>query len=145
MLLQEQMKHRITDEVKRTFNPELLNRIDELIVFKPLGMPQIMEIVDILLTDVARRLAERGISFDLSSRAKKFLAEKGFDPTFGARPLRRVIQKFVEDPLAEEILKGQFAGDCHVVIDRKEEEEKLSFKTAVTPEDRKDIQKSFKP
>jgi len=130
--------------VKRTFNPELLNRIDELIVFKPLGMPQIMDIVDILLTDVAKRLAERGISFELSPKAKKFLAETGYNPTFGARPLRRVIQKFVEDPLAEEILKGQFAGDCHVVIDRKEEEEKLSFKIAVTPEDRKDIQRSFR-
>jgi len=140
----EQMKQRITDEVKRTFNPELLNRIDELIVFKPLGMPQIMDIVDILLTDVAKRLAERGISFELSPKAKKFLAETGYNPTFGARPLRRVIQKFVEDPLAEEILKGQFAGDCHVVIDRKEEEEKLSFKIAVTPEDRKDIQRSFR-
>jgi ATP-dependent Clp protease ATP-binding subunit ClpC len=141
----EQMKERITDQVKKTFNPELLNRIDEIIVFKPLGMPQIMEIVDILLADVAKRLAERGISFELSPEAKKFLAETGYNPTFGARPLKRVIQKFLEDPLAEEILRGQFAGDCHVIIDKKEKEEVLSFKIVVTPEDRKDIQKSFKP
>lgn len=141
----EQMKQRITDEVKKTFNPELLNRIDEMIVFRPLGMPQIMEIVDILLTDVAKRLADRGISFELSKEAKKFLAEKGYNPTFGARPLKRVIQKFLEDPLAEEILKGQFAVDCHVVIDKKEGEETLSFKIVVSPEDRKDTQKSFKP
>jgi ATP-dependent Clp protease ATP-binding subunit ClpC len=141
----EQMKERIIDQVKKTFNPELLNRIDEIIVFKPLGMPQIMEIVDILLADVAKRLAERGISFELSPEAKKFLAEKGYNPTFGARPLKRVIQKFLEDPLAEEILRGQFAGDCHVIIDKKEKEETLSFKIVVTPEDRKNIQKSFKP
>ena len=86
-----------------------------------------MQIIDILLSDVAKRLADRGISFSLTLEAKKFLADKGYNPTFGARPLKRAIQKYLEDPLAEEILRGQFAGDCDVTVDRKEGEEKLSF------------------
>ncbi len=76
---------------------------------------------------MAKRLADKGISFDLTLEAKKFLADKGYNPTFGARPLKRAIQKFLEDPLAEEILRGQFAGDCDVTVDRKEGEDKLSF------------------
>jgi ATP-dependent Clp protease ATP-binding subunit ClpC len=127
----DQMKQKILDEVKRTFNPELLNRIDEIIIFRALGMKEIMEIVDILLGDVAKRLADKGISFELTSKAKEFLAEKGYNPTFGARPLKRAIQKYLEDPLAEEILRGQFAGDCHVTVDRKEGEDKLSFDIVV--------------
>ena len=127
----DQMKQKILDEVKRTFNPELLNRIDEIIIFRALGMKEIMEIIDILLGDVAKRLADKGISFELTLKAKEFLAEKGYNPTFGARPLKRAIQKYLEDPLAEEILRGQFAGDCHVTVDRKEGEDKLSFDIVV--------------
>ena len=127
----DRMKQKILDEVKRTFNPELLNRIDEIIIFRALGMKEIMEIIDILLGDVAKRLADKGISFELTSKAKEFLAEKGYNPTFGARPLKRAIQKYLEDPLAEEILRGQFAGDCHVTVDRKEGEDKLSFDMVV--------------
>jgi ATP-dependent Clp protease ATP-binding subunit ClpC len=127
----DQMKQKILDEVKRIFNPELLNRIDETIIFRALGISQIMEIIDILLGDVAKRLADKGISFELTSKAKEFLAEKGYNPTFGARPLKRAIQKHLEDPLAEEILRGQFAGDCHVTVDRKEGEDKLFFEIVV--------------
>ncbi|MCJ7508087.1 MAG: ATP-dependent Clp protease ATP-binding subunit [candidate division Zixibacteria bacterium] len=122
----EQMKQKITDELQKTFNPELLNRIDETIIFHPLGMDDIIQIIDILSIDVAKRLADKGISFTLTKDAKKFLAEKGYDPTFGARPLKRAIQKYLEDPLAEEILSGQFAGDCNVLIDKKDEDS-LSF------------------
>ena len=121
------MKDKIMDEVKRTFNPELLNRIDEIIVFKALGIKEIMEIINILLSDVAKRLADKGISFELTDSAKEFLAKKGYNPIFGARPLKRAIQKYLEDPLAEEILRGQFACDCHVLIDRKQNEDKLFF------------------
>jgi ATP-dependent Clp protease ATP-binding subunit ClpC len=127
----DQMKQKILDEVKRIFNPELLNRIDETIIFRALGISQIKEIIDILLGDVAKRLADKGISFELTSKAKEFLAEKGYNPTFGARPLKRAIQKYLEDPLAEEILRGQFAGDCHVTVDRKEGEDKLSFEIVI--------------
>jgi ATP-dependent Clp protease ATP-binding subunit ClpC len=123
----EQMKQKLLEETRRTFNPEFLNRIDEIIVFHGLGMNEVLQIIDILLSDVARRLKEKGITFELTQRAKEFLAEKGFNPTFGARPLKRTIQKLVEDPLAEEILKGQTSGECEVIVDKKEGEEKLTF------------------
>jgi ATP-dependent Clp protease ATP-binding subunit ClpC len=123
----EQMKQKLLEETRRAFNPEFLNRIDEIIVFHALGMKEVLEIIDILLSDVSRRLKEKGITFELTRPAKEFLAEKGFNPTFGARPLKRTIQKNVEDPLAEEILKGQFSGECEVTVDRKEGEQKLSF------------------
>jgi ATP-dependent Clp protease ATP-binding subunit ClpC len=137
----EQMKHKITDELKRTFNPELLNRIDEVIIFKPLGMEQIMQIIDILLKDVSKRLFEKGISFELTDKAKEFLAVKGYNPTFGARPLKRAIQKYLEDPLAEEILKGQFKRDCQVLVDRGGDDS-LSFSIRVREEG--EIKKSLK-
>jgi len=127
----ENMKKKVTAEIKKLFNPELLNRIDETIVFHQLGIPEILKIVDLLLGDVARRLAERGISFTLTEAARQFLAHKGYDPSLGARPLRRAIQKHLEDPLAEEILRGQFAGDCNVVIDHQEGVEELSFNISV--------------
>jgi ATP-dependent Clp protease ATP-binding subunit ClpC len=123
----EQMKQKLLEETRKTFNPEFLNRIDETIVFHALGMKEVLQIIDILLFDVYRRLKEKGVTFELTSPAKKFLAEKGYSAAFGARPLRRAIQKHVEDPLAEEILKGQFSGGCEVTIDRKEGEKKLRF------------------
>jgi ATP-dependent Clp protease ATP-binding subunit ClpC len=132
----EQMKIKITEELKKTFNPELLNRIDETIIFHPLEKSHILQIIDILLGDVAKRLADKGISFSLTQIAKDFLADKGFNPTFGARPLKRAIQKYLEDPLAEEILKGQFAGDCDVTIDRKPEEDKLCYIITVGDKDK---------
>jgi len=123
----EQMKQKLLEETRKTFNPEFLNRIDETVVFHPLGMKEVLQIIDILLSDVSKRLEEKGVTFELTPRAKEFLAEKGYSPAFGARPLRRTIQKQVEDPLAEEILKGQFSGGCEVTVDRKEEKKKLSF------------------
>jgi len=123
----EQMKSKVTDELKRLFNPELLNRIDETVVFHSLGKPEILQIVDILTADVAKRVAEKSIAFALTDRAKEFLVEKGFDPVFGARPLRRAIQKHLEDPLAEELLRGQHTSDCDVSIDWPEGAEKLTF------------------
>lgn len=123
----EQMKQKLLEETRKTFNPEFLNRIDETIVFHALGMKEVLQIIDILLFDVSKRLEEKGVTFELTSQAKEFLAEKGYSAAFGARPLRRAIQKHVEDPLAEEILKGQFSGGCEVTIDRKEGEEKLRF------------------
>jgi len=123
------MKKRVLDELKRIFNPELLNRIDETIIFHSLTKDHIREIIDIRLIEVSQRLAEKGISFHLTQAAKEYLADKGYDKTFGARPLNRAIQKFLEDPLAEEILRGQYAGDCEVEIDFKEGGQ-LTFKTS---------------
>ncbi|MBI5867249.1 MAG: ATP-dependent Clp protease ATP-binding subunit [candidate division Zixibacteria bacterium] len=123
----QHMKGKVTAELKKIFNPELLNRIDETIIFHALNIDHIKTIVDILLQDVAKRLAERGISFHLNDSGRNFLAEKGYDPSLGARPLRRAIQRYLEDPLAEEILMGQFAGDCQVVIDADPDGDKLKF------------------
>jgi ATP-dependent Clp protease ATP-binding subunit ClpC len=124
----EYMKKRVTDELKRIFNPELLNRLDEVIIFHPLGVPQCELIVDILMADVKKRLTERGVTFTLHSDARSFLAEKGFDPQFGARPLRRAIQKYMEDPLAEEILKGkQGSSNVDVQISVDKDRDQLKF------------------
>jgi len=123
----EDMKKRITDEVKKLFNPELLNRIDETVIFKALDIDHIKEIIDILLVDLAKRLAEKGISFNLTRDGKDWLAKKGYEPQFGARPLKRALQKYLEDPLAEEILRGHYAGDCDLEISVNEQEDCLKF------------------
>ena len=124
----ESMKNRIMDEVKRIFNPELINRIDETIVFHPLTRDHILEIVDILLKDVEDRLKDKGIRVNLIESGRNFLADKGYDPNFGARPLKRAIQRYMEDPLAEEILKGDYMSGCNVEIFHNDGEDKLSFK-----------------
>ncbi|UCE24728.1 MAG: ATP-dependent Clp protease ATP-binding subunit [Candidatus Zixiibacteriota bacterium] len=121
----ETMKKRILEELKKLFNPELLNRIDETIIFHALDRGHIKEIIEILVTDIAKRMAEKGISFKLTEEAKDFLTEKGFEPAYGARPLKRALQKYLEDPLAEEILRGQYAGDCDLIIGASDE--KLIF------------------
>ncbi|KAA3635980.1 MAG: ATP-dependent Clp protease ATP-binding subunit [Calditrichaeota bacterium] len=110
------MTKKVMDELKKAFNPELLNRIDETIVFHSLTREHIKEIIEILVADIATRLAEKGISFNLTEEAKNFLSEKGFQPEYGARPLKRALQKYLEDPLAEEILRGQYAGDIDLII-----------------------------
>jgi len=119
------MKKKVTEELKKLFNPELLNRIDETIIFRSLDIEHIKEIVDILVADVAKRLAEKGISFVLTDDGRNFLAKNGFEPMLGARPLKRAIQKYLEDPLAEELLRGQYAGDCNLSIGA--DDEKLTF------------------
>ena len=100
----ETMKSQLLDEVKRTFKPEFLNRIDEVIVFHPLTREDLVQIVELEIGYVRERLREQGITVDLDDSAKDFLVEKGFDPVYGARPLRRIIQRFLEDPLAEEVI-----------------------------------------
>jgi ATP-dependent Clp protease ATP-binding subunit ClpC len=142
----QQMRQKLLEETRKAFNPEFLNRIDETIVFHSLGLEEVMQIIDILLADVSNRLEDKGITFELTSRAKEFLAEKGFNPTFGARPLKRTIQKHVEDPLAEEILKGQFSGRCEVVVDRSKDQDKLSFQIKTVPQEEEETapEKSLK-
>jgi ATP-dependent Clp protease ATP-binding subunit ClpC len=104
----ENMKQTVEETMKRLFNPEFLNRIDEYVIFRTLKKEHMVEIIDLQLKDLTKRLTERGISLDLSKTAKEFLAEHGFDEKYGARPLRRTLQRFVEDPLAEEMLKGGY-------------------------------------
>ncbi|MCK5125262.1 MAG: ATP-dependent Clp protease ATP-binding subunit [candidate division Zixibacteria bacterium] len=121
------MEHKINEELKKMFNPELLNRIDESIIFRSLTLGDIKQIIDILLVDLANRLAEKGLSCNLTEEGKDWLANKGFEPAYGARPLKRAIQKYLEDPLSEEILRGQYAGDCELEITVNEEDDCLKF------------------
>ena len=102
--VEEHTKSVIQNALKRTFSPEFLNRVDDIVIFNSLTQDDIMKIIDISLKDLYLRLENMGYTLALNKKAKKFVAEKGFDPQFGARPLHRAIQKYVEDPLAEFIL-----------------------------------------
>jgi ATP-dependent Clp protease ATP-binding subunit ClpC len=116
-----QMRDKVLEEVKRTFNPEFLNRIEGTIVFHPLEKTHMMEIVEILLRELGERLSKRNIFLSISREARELLVEKGFDPRLGARPLRRTIQRMVEDPLAEELLKGNLNEAVSIAIGRAED------------------------
>ena len=101
------MREKILDEAKRTFRPEFLNRLDDVIVFRSLTKPDLIEILDLEINKVMERLIKnRNIALQLDEKAKDFLVGKGYDPQYGARPMRRAVERFLEDPLAEEILKG---------------------------------------
>jgi ATP-dependent Clp protease ATP-binding subunit ClpB len=116
------------EALRRTFRPEFLNRIDETVIFRSLKKEQIEKIVDIQLRDLQKRLADRKITIELTPEAKKTLAERGFDPVFGARPLKRTIQRMVENPLALEILAGKFKDGDHIVVDLSRDRETFSFR-----------------
>jgi ATP-dependent Clp protease ATP-binding subunit ClpC len=102
------MKESVMNELKKTFNPEFLNRIDESVMFHPLNMDHIKQIVDIMLRRLNQQMGERGITLEIDDSAKEWLATQGYDPAYGARPLRRAIQRHIEDPLSEEVLRGEF-------------------------------------
>ena len=115
--LYDQMKERVTQELRQHFRPELLNRIDEIIVFHALNQPQIKEIVDLLLQGTERQLAARKLHLEVTDAAKTLIAESGFDPLYGARPLRRTIQRMVENPISSGILRRQFTDGDTIVVD----------------------------
>jgi ATP-dependent Clp protease ATP-binding subunit ClpB len=108
------------DELRDRFRPEFLNRVDEIVEFKPLSRDQIAEIVDLQLARLRDRLAERGITLELTDAAKEALAEAGWDPAYGARPLKRAIQRFVENPLALRLLDGEFADGDTIRVDAED-------------------------
>ncbi len=118
----EKMKDILQKEVERHFRPEFLNRVDDTIVFQALTRENLQTIVDYELAKVFKRLIEHGLKLDLSERAKEFLIDKGFNPEFGARPLRRAIEHYIEDPLSEAVLAGKFSGKKLVKIDVQDEE-----------------------
>src|SRR5690554_4731629 len=118
----EAMKGKVTEELKRTFRPEFLNRVDEIVVFHALNKVHIGQIVEIMAKDLRQQLKEMDITLLITDEAKELLANKGFDPDFGARPLRRAIQRYIENPLAEEILKGTFGEGGTITVDAKEGE-----------------------
>jgi len=100
------MRGRILDEAKKFFRPEFLNRLDDIIVFRTLGKPELVQILELEVKKILERIARRNVPVHLDDKAKEFLIEKGFDPQYGARPMRRAVEKYLEDPLAEEILRG---------------------------------------
>lgn len=126
----EAMKSTIEDALKRVFNPEFLNRIDDTIIFHPLEKTHIMEIVQIQMRDLLKRVVAMGITIELTKQAKEFLAEKGFDPAFGARPLRRALQKYLEDPIAEELLKGKYGEGTRIRVKVNKKKDELRFSTS---------------
>jgi ATP-dependent Clp protease ATP-binding subunit ClpC len=112
-----QAKEQIEEGLKRTFRPEFLNRIDEIIIFHTLTLEHMEEIVDLQMKEIRERLEERGITVELTDAARKWLAQEGYDAAFGARPLRRTLQRYVESPLSKRILRGEFVSGDHVLAD----------------------------
>ena len=122
------MKSRLLDEVKKVFKPEFLNRVDDIIVFRPLTREDLEHIVELEIKEVESRLKDQKILIELNKEAKDFLIERGFDKIFGARPLKRTIQRFLEDPLAEEIIKGNYKNGAKVKVTGKADH--LEFTTS---------------
>ena len=113
----EGVRRVVTDALRQHFRPEFLNRVDEIIFFHPLGKEHMKQIIDIQLRGLMKRLEDRKIHVELTERAKDFLVQEGYDPIYGARPLKRTIQRRVLDPLALRVLEGEFTEGDHVVID----------------------------
>ena len=128
----ERMKEKVLDEVKRFFRPEFMNRVDGQIVFHALNKEHIIQIVDLMLNDVRKPMLEKGLSLEVTQEAKEFLADKGFDPKFGARPLRRVIQQEIEDRLSEEVLAGKYQPGDTVRVDLRDGELEVSAQEVAT-------------
>jgi ATP-dependent Clp protease ATP-binding subunit ClpC len=122
-----QSHEKIEKALKQTFRPEFLNRIDEIITFSPLSVEDMVKIVDLQMKDIRERLLERGLQVELAAAARRWLAEQGYDPNFGARPLKRALQKFVESPLSVRLLEGEFAEGDTVSVDVAENGEEIQF------------------
>ncbi|MCB1087070.1 MAG: ATP-dependent Clp protease ATP-binding subunit, partial [Verrucomicrobiae bacterium] len=119
----EGMKGKILEQAKQVFKPEFLNRLDEKIVFHMLDKPDLIRIVDLEIDTVLKRLAEKDIILELDQTAKEFLIDKGYDPNYGARPMRRAVEKHLEDPLAEKLLRGDVRRHDTVQVTRHQEGE----------------------
>jgi ATP-dependent Clp protease ATP-binding subunit ClpC len=124
---ERESKDKIEKALKGAFRPEFLNRIDEIIMFSPLSLADMEKIVDLQLKEVQERLIEHNITVQLSTQARSWLAKEGYDPAFGARPLRRALQKHVESPLSVKLLAGEFPGGATVLVDVDEKKNALTF------------------
>jgi ATP-dependent Clp protease ATP-binding subunit ClpC len=136
----ERMEKMVREEVKKAFNPEFLNRLDDLVVFRALEKRDMGRIVDILVQELESRLGPRDIKVQISESVRDLIVEKGFDPQLGARPLRRAIQKLIEDPLAEEILRGKITDNSSLKVGRKGDQ--LTFTSGPTKTGKKDEKES---
>jgi ATP-dependent Clp protease ATP-binding subunit ClpC len=124
----ERMAEKVKEEIGKVFNPEFLNRLDDVIVFHPLTRTHIAQIVTILLREVQKRLSEEELTLKLTPAASDFLVDHGYDEHYGARPLKRAVQKYVEDPLSEKILVGEFARGDEIEVDVAPDKERLAFR-----------------
>ncbi len=124
----ERISEKVKEEINKVFNPEFLNRLDDVIVFHPLSREHIAQIVVVLLRDVQKRLGEEELTLRLTPAASDFLVNRGYDEHYGARPLKRAIQKYVEDPLSEKILVGEFAKGDEIEVDVAPDKERLAFR-----------------
>jgi ATP-dependent Clp protease ATP-binding subunit ClpC len=113
----EQIRRRTQSALKETFRPEFINRVDEIVIFNSLTIEDVERIVDLQMREIQGRLLEHGLDVTLTDATKHWLAEQGYDPQFGARPLRRVIQRYVESPLSVELLRGRFGGEAKIVVE----------------------------
>ncbi|PYQ48799.1 MAG: ATP-dependent chaperone ClpB [Acidobacteria bacterium] len=130
----QDLRDKLMEALRATFRPEFLNRIDEIVTFRALAREDIEQIVEIQMRDLRQRLAERKIAVDLTPEARKTLAERGYDPVFGARPLKRAIQRMIENPLALEVLAGKFREGEHIIVDTKDRETFTFRKEAAVPQ-----------
>jgi ATP-dependent Clp protease ATP-binding subunit ClpC len=124
----ERMAEKVKEEINKTFNPEFLNRLDDVIVFHPLTREHIAQIVSILLRDVQKRVADEELTLRLTQPASDFLVDHGYDEHYGARPLKRAIQRYVEDPLSEKILVGDFTRGDEIEVDLAPDKQRLAFR-----------------
>jgi ATP-dependent Clp protease ATP-binding subunit ClpC len=113
----DRMKGKVTEELKKHFKPEFLNRVDETIIFPQLTPNELLQIVDLFIAKLGRRLEEREMTIEVTDAAKQHLIKIGFDPALGARPLRRAVQREIEDKLSEQIMRGELSNGSHIVVD----------------------------
>jgi ATP-dependent Clp protease ATP-binding subunit ClpC len=125
----DDMKKKVTAEIQKQFRPEFLNRLDDIIVFHELGEDQLRKIVDLMIKELETRLGERKMNIELTEKATSWLSEKGYDPAYGARPLRRVIERYIENPLSGKVLRGELKEGDTVKVDVDKEGKDLTFKT----------------
>jgi ATP-dependent Clp protease ATP-binding subunit ClpB len=123
----EKASEQVMNQLHAHFRPEFLNRVDDIIIFRPLGKDQLVKIIELRLEDVRRLLADRKISLELTDAARDLLFTQGYDPNFGARPLKRAIQKLIQDPLALKILDGEILHGDHVIVDADKKAGKMKF------------------
>jgi len=129
----ERARKEAMDALRASFRPEFINRIDEIVIFNPLGKEQLKHIVDLLLRSVENLLKEREITLELTPAAKELVASEGYDPAYGARPLRRAIQRLIQDPLALQILEGKVLPGERVRVDRDGNQDAMRFESAARP------------
>ena len=130
-----EMRTRLLGDLRKTFRPEFLNRVDEIIIFHSLTQPQLREIVDLMATELGHRMAEQGVGIELTTAAKDRILDLGWNPNYGARPLRRTLQREIENHIARMLLDGR----CEVFVDVKEEEFTFETQQIVVPEVEEDV------